>query len=190
MGRNPYRVAGDGCPCGPPIQYALLIFLRHQQYQPPARTVDYVSGLGTVVASFLGPVGVSLSLPATALVGGPDAGVVRHRYRSVVLASGAFLVLTAFAGFAADIAAIVPLELLLGLAGLAVIGILSMSLQQMSEGPLTFGPLVAFAVAVSDISLLGLGPYFWSLAFGVLASVLVEPAGLKELRATEHGVRA
>lgn len=167
-----------------------VIFLRHQQYQPPARTVDYVSGIGTAVASFLGPVGVSLSLPATALVGGPDAGTVGHRYRSVVLASAAFLALTVFAGFAADIAAIMPLELLLGLAGLAVIGILAMSLQQMSAGPLTFGPLVAFAVAVSDISLLGLGPYFWSLAFGVLASVLVEPEKLKELRGTEPGAGA
>jgi benzoate membrane transport protein len=167
-----------------------LIFLQHQQFEPPARTVDYASGIGTVVASFLGPVGVSLSLPATALVGGPDAGGVRHRYRSAILASSGFLALTAFAGFAADVAAIIPLELLLGLAGLAVIGVLSMALQQMTAGPLTFGPLVAFAVAVSDISLLGLGPYFWSLAFGVLASVLVEPAGLKELRASERGVRA
>ena len=52
-----------------------------------------------------------------------------------------FPVLSALAGFAADIATIIPLELLLALAGLAVIRVLSMALQQMSAGPLTFRPL-------------------------------------------------
>lgn len=48
-----------------------LIFLRGEQYRPPARLLDYLSGLDTMAASFLGRVGVSLSLPATALVAGP-----------------------------------------------------------------------------------------------------------------------
>lgn len=159
-----------------------VIFLRSQHYRPPARTLDYVSGIGTIAGSFLGPAGVSLSLPATALVAGQDAGPAPQRHRSAVLASAAFLALTPFAVFAAAAADLIPLELLLGIAGLAVIGILAMSLDQLSNGPLTTGPLVAFAVAVSDISLLGLGPYFWSLALGVVASLVVEPERMKELR--------
>lgn len=159
-----------------------VIFLRSQHYRPPARTLDYVSGIGTIAGSFLGPAGVSLSLPATALVAGEDAGPAPQRYRSAFLASAAFLALTPFAGFAAEATDVIPLELLLGIAGLAVIGFLAMSLQQLSAGPLTTGPLVAFAVAVSDISFLGLGPYFWALALGVLASVIVEPDRMKELR--------
>jgi predicted benzoate:H+ symporter BenE len=42
--------------------------------------------------------------------------------------------------------------------------------------------LVAFAVAVSDVSLLGLGPYFWSLLFGVAVSWILERDGIRELR--------
>jgi benzoate membrane transport protein len=42
--------------------------------------------------------------------------------------------------------------------------------------------LVAFAVAVSDVSLPGLGPYFWSLLFGVAVSWILERDGIRELR--------
>lgn len=71
-----------------------LIFLRGQQYRPPARLLDYVSGLGTMAASFLGPSGLSLSLPATAMVAGPDAGPHRYRHRAVVVAGAIFLAMT------------------------------------------------------------------------------------------------
>ena len=91
-----------------------LIFLRSEQYHPPARLLDYVSGLGTMAASFLGPAGISLSLPATAMVAGEEAGPHRYRHRAVVM--------------------------------------------------------------------LGLGPYFWSLVFGVAVSWTLEREGIGELR--------
>ena len=159
-----------------------LIFLRGEQYRPPARLLDYLSGLGTMAASFLGPVGVSLSLPATALVAGPDAGPLRYRHRAVVVASAIFLAMTPLAAFAAGAAGVLPLALLVAIAGLAVIGVLAMALKRITIGPLTLGPLVAFAVAVSDLSMLGLGPYFWSLVFGVGVSWALERDGIDELR--------
>lgn len=159
-----------------------LIFLRGEQYRPPARLLDYVSGLGTMAASFLGPAGLSLSLPATAMVAGSDAGPHRSRHRAVVLAYAIFLALTPLAVFAAGAAGVLPLALLVAIAGLAVIGVLAMALKRISSGPLTVGPLVAFAVAVSDLSMLGLGPYFWSLVFGVGVSWALERDGIEELR--------
>jgi benzoate membrane transport protein len=159
-----------------------LIFLRGEQYHPPARLLDYVSGVGTMASSFLGPAGLSLSLPATAIVAGSDAGPHRHRYRAVVLSYAIFLALTPLAAYAAGAAGVLPLELLVAIAGLAVIGVLGMALKRISGGPLMLGPLVAFAVAVSDVSMLGLGPYFWSLAFGVAVSWILERDGIRELR--------
>lgn len=160
-----------------------LIFLRGEQYRPPARVLGYVSGLGTMASSFLGPAGLSLSLPATAIVAGPDAGPHRYRHRAVVLAYAIFLAMTPLAAYAADVAGVLPLELLVAIAGLAVIGVLAMALKRISSGPLTFGPLVAFAVAVSDLSMLGLGPYFWSLVFGVGVSWTLEREAIMEVRA-------
>jgi benzoate membrane transport protein len=165
-----------------------MIFLRGEQYRPPTRVLDYVSGLGTMAASFLGPAGVSLSLPATAMVAGPDAGPHRHRHRAVVLTYVLFLVMTPLAAFAGGAAGVLPLEFLVAIAGLAVIGVLAMSLKRISSGPLTLGPLVAFAVAVSDLSILGLGPYFWSLVFGVGVSWLLERDGIDELRLQARGL--
>jgi benzoate membrane transport protein len=167
-----------------------LIFLRAEQYHPPSRLVDYVSGLGTMAASFLGPSGLSLSLPATAMVAGPDAGPHQNRYRTVVLASAAFLAITPLAMFAGAAAGVLPLELLVAIAGLAVIGVLASALKRITSGPLTLGPLVAFAVAVSDLSMLGLGSYFWSLVFGVGVSWALERDGINELRLHGQQLRA
>lgn len=159
-----------------------LVFLRSQDYSPPARVLDFLSGIGTMTGSLLGPVGVSMSLPATALVAGPDAGRPEHRYRANLIVCSAFLAMLALAGFAADVIELVPRQMMLAIAGLAVIGVLGMALGQVTAGPLKLGPLFAFAVTLSDISLLGLGPAFWALAIGVLASRLLERDELKALR--------
>lgn len=159
-----------------------LVFLRSQGYAPPARVLDFLSGIGTMAGSLLGPVGVSMSLPATALVAGPDAGRPEHRYRTNLMVCSAFLAMLALAGFAADVIELVPRQLMLAIAGLAVIGVLGMALGQVTAGPLKLGPLFAFAVTLSDISLLGLGPAFWALAIGVLVSRLLERDELKALR--------
>jgi benzoate membrane transport protein len=158
-----------------------LVFLKNELYSPPVRTMGYVSGIGTVVASFLGPSGLSLSLPATAIVAGPDAGPRHYRYRAVILTYVIFLAMTPLVGFAAAARVVLPLELLVGIAGLAVIGVLGMALKRISTGPLTLGPLIAFAVAVSDLSMFGLGPYFWSLVFGVAVSRALEGEGVRTL---------
>ncbi|WP_375164746.1 hypothetical protein [Arthrobacter sp.] len=57
-----------------------------------------------------------------------------------------------------------------------------MALKRITTGPLTLGPLIAFAVAVSDLSMFGLGPYFWSLVFGVAVSWALEGEGVRALR--------
>jgi benzoate membrane transport protein len=160
-----------------------IVFLRSQGYDPPERTVALLSGAGTLFGSLLGPMGVSLSLPATALCAGPDAGELEIRHWSVYMVSGAALLIALFAGFATELAAIVPEALLAAGVGLAIIGVLSGALQQVAGGPLLLGPMFAFATALSNISLLGLGPFFWALIFGLVASLLLERDAWKALHA-------
>lgn len=160
------------------------VFLQSQGYRPPERLVNNVSGVGTLPGSLLGPTAVSLSLPATALVAGPDAGKRQYRQRAVYLASGAVIPIALLAGLAAEIPEIVPLPLLLTLAGLAAVGVLANALGGITRGPLLLGPLFAFAVALSEISLFGFGPFFWALVIGTGVSLLVERDGLRKLRAS------
>jgi benzoate membrane transport protein len=164
-----------------------VVFLRNQEYQPPERVIDTVSGVGTFVGSLLGPTAVSLSLPATALVSGPEAGEHELRHRSVYLASGALVLIGVLAGIAADLPEIIPLPLLLALAGLAVVSVLAHALQQIAQGPLVLGPLFAFAIALSKISMLGFGPFFWALVIGTGISLLFERDELQMLRSPVSG---
>lgn len=159
-----------------------IVFLQNQGYRPPERLINNVSGVGTLLGSLLGPTAVSLSLPVTALVAGPDAGEHLYRQRAVYLASGAVVLVALLAGIAADIPEIVPLPLLLTLAGLAAVGVLANALVEITRGPLLLGPLFAFAIALSEISLFGFGAFFWALVIGSSISFLLEGDKLQELR--------
>ncbi len=164
-----------------------VIFMRSQGFQPPERVLNVVSGLGTMLGSLLGPIVVSLALPPVLLTAGPAAGDRSIRYRSVYPPAAAGLGIALFASTAAELAVLVPSVLLLSMAGLALIGALASALKEIAYGPLTLGPLFAFAIALSDMTLFGLGPFFWSLVLGTAISLLLERDGWKELR-SRNGV--
>jgi benzoate membrane transport protein len=158
------------------------VYLRKQGFQPPERAINVVSGLGTMAGSLFGPTAVSIPLPAIPLAAGPSAGDLRVRHRSVYVAAGALIAIGLLAGIAAGLAAFIPRQLLLALAGVALLQVLASALQEAMRGPLLLGPLFAFAVAVSDISLLSLGPFFWALIFGAAISLLLERDEWQALR--------
>lgn len=162
-----------------------VVFLRGQRYRPPERTVAITSGIGTALGSVFGPMGVSLSLPATALVAGPDAGASSIRHRAAYVAAAIGVVIALLAGFAAELTAVIPTALLAAVVGLAVIGILIHAIQEIGRGPLLLGPGLAFAISVSELQLLGLGRFFWALAIGLATSLLLEREQWASLRATE-----
>ena len=159
-----------------------VIFMQSQGYKPPERVLNVISGVGTIFCSLLGPTGISLALPPTALVAGPAAGELSQRYRAAYLAGGALVVIGLLAGFAADLPTIIPLPLLLTLAGLSLVDVLANALRQVIEGPLVLGPLFAFVVARSQITLFGFGPFFWALVLGISVSLLLEADKVKALR--------
>jgi len=124
---------------------------------------------------------VSLALPLVALAAAPEAGEAHVRHRSVYVAASAVVLIALLAGVAASLLAIIPLPLLLALAGLSLEPVLASALQSVTRGPLVLGPLFAFAIALSKISFLGFGPFFWSLVLGLLISALLERKELSAL---------
>jgi len=157
-------------------------FLQSQDYDPPEVMVDIVSGIRTIVGSLLGPTGISLSLPATSLMADPGAGDHDIRHRSVYLAGGAALLIGLLAGVAASRTGIIPPALLLTLSGLSVLDVLGHALKEATQGPLFLGPVFALVIALSEISFLGLGNYFWSLVIGSAVSMLLEREEMRLLR--------
>jgi benzoate membrane transport protein len=160
-----------------------VIYMRSQGFHPPERAINVVGGAGTMLGSLVGPIAVSLALPPVLLTAGPGAGEQALRYRSVYLPVAAGLLIALFASTAADLAVLVPTTLLLAMAGLALIGALVGALKEITRGPLVLGPMFAFAIALSDMTLFGLGPFFWSLVLGAMMSLVLEPDGWKRLHA-------
>jgi benzoate membrane transport protein len=158
-----------------------VIYLQTQGYDPPERQLNLVSGAGTMLGSLFGPITIVLALPPVLLSAGPAAGDRPIRYRSVYLPVVAGILIAILASTAADLAVLVPPVLLLTMAGLALVPALTVALREVTRGPLFLGPLCAFAIALSDISVLGLGPFFWSLVGGTLISLVFEREGWKEL---------
>jgi benzoate membrane transport protein len=97
------------------------IYLRSQGYEPPERTVDVISGAGTLLGSLFGPITIVLALPPVLLSAGPGAGDRSIRYRSVYVPIAAGLLIALFAATATELAVVVPTVLLLTMAGLALV---------------------------------------------------------------------
>ena len=151
-----------------------MVFLKENEYEAPETTVTTISGLGTMAGSLLGPTGVSLSLPATALIAGPDAGEHDQRYLTAFTVAAVAIMIAVLAGLAVELATAIPAALLVTGVALAVIGVLEHALQRATAGPLVWGPLFAFGIALSELTLLGLGPFFWAIAGGLLVSLMLE----------------
>jgi benzoate membrane transport protein len=159
-----------------------VIYLRSQGFRPPERILNVVSGTGTLLGSLFGPITVSLALPPVLVTAGPTAGDRSLRYRSVYLPVAAGLLIAIFAATATDLAVLVPPVLLLTMAGLALVPALAVALREISAGPLILGPLFAFAIALSHMTVFGLGSFFWSLVLGTAVSLLLERDGWRRLR--------
>lgn len=159
-----------------------LVFLNTQGYRVSGRRISIISGFGTVLASVFGPMGFSLSLPATAIVGGADAGVKESRYYGAYVAGLAGVLIGVFAGLAADLTDFIPVVLLTTLVGLAVLAILAQALREITKGPLVLGPLIAFVVSLSDLKLAGFGKFFWALLLGLAVSWLLERDAMRSTR--------
>ena len=162
---------------------ASVVYIRSQRYPASLRAISVVTGAATIAGSLFGFTPVCMASFLAAPTAGPDAGDHDVRHWSVYFSSLGLLAIAASAGLAADLLRIVPLSVLLALAGLALIGVLGTTLQEAVRGPLVAGPLVTFAVAVSHLSYLGFGPLFWSLLIGTGTSLVLEREQLAVLRA-------
>lgn len=150
------------------------VYLRDRGYQPPERILGLGTGAGTVLASFLGPTGICVPFMFVPFVSGEAAGPREKRYRAAVVVSIYLLALAALAGATVAIVTLFPAALLQGLAGLALLGVLVGSVRDVASSRLRLSPVVAFAVATSRLSLLGLGPLFWAVTLGTLSAYLLE----------------
>jgi benzoate membrane transport protein len=154
------------------------VYLRGQGFRPPECMVGLATGLGTTLTSFLGPTAVCMPFLFTPFTASEQAGPKDKRYRTAVISAVYLLVIGLLAGAAVALVTVVPPPLLASLAGLALLGTLVGAVRDVAGGPLRLAPVVAFAIASSRLSLLGLNHLFWAVALGTACAHLLERRAL------------
>ena len=164
-----------------------VVYILSQGYRAPGRLIEMLTGAGTAVGCLFGLTPICMGSFFAVPTAGPEAGDVGVRHWSVYFSAAGFMAIALLAGLAAELLRIVPGPLLLALAGLGLVGVLASTLREVVRGPLVLGPLVTFSVALSHITVLGLGPLFWALVLGTAVSLLLEGEQLRALGSNRTG---
>jgi benzoate membrane transport protein len=151
-----------------------LGFLQAQGYKVAVNPVSILVGIASTLNAVFGGHPAIVARTGVAMLAANEAGPMEERYWGVVI-SALLTLLIAFAGTTiAALVGILPRSYIFALAGLAILGALQDSLEKSFSGPLRFGALVAFVVAITPFVMLGINSAFWALLAGVVASALLE----------------
>lgn len=144
--------------------------LKSNGYEPPVQESIFVTGLGSMVASFFGAHAVNLAAITAAMAAGPDIHPdPRQRWKVIV----PYAVIYVSAGLAAatfvTVLGMLPAALVATVAGLALLppflgGLVAM----VKEHRDIEAAAVTFLVTGSGVTLLGVGAAFWGLLTGLM----------------------
>lgn len=156
-----------------------LGFLQAQGYKVAVTPVSILVGVASALNAVFGGHPAIVARTGVAMLAGNEAGPREGRYWGVVI-SAALTLLIAFAGSTiAALVGVLPRSYVYALAGLAILGALQDSLEKSFSGPLRFGALVAFLVALTPFAILGISSAFWALVAGLAGSALLEREELR-----------
>ncbi|WP_425145019.1 benzoate/H(+) symporter BenE family transporter [Deinococcus sp.] len=155
--------------------------LRVYGFTPAPGPVIRTTAAASLAAALVGCHNLTLAALLANIVGGPEAHPdPARRYVAAVYAGVFNILLGLFAGTFLHVMAILPPEALQALAGLALLGAISSSLQAgLSSAPGTLAAPLVLLVTLSGVSLLGIGSAFWGILVG-LAMYGVESRANKE----------
>jgi len=139
-------------------------------YRVPAGKVFVATGTASVFTSFFGGFGLNLAAITAAL--NADENSAKDPARRWMASSWGGVVYILFALFAAPFAAFVlavPRELLLSLAGIALINTFASAIRgAVSDDSTRLAGVVTFVIGAAGVTILGIGGAFWALLTGVI----------------------
>ncbi|SDE19123.1 benzoate/H(+) symporter BenE family transporter [Sporomusa acidovorans] len=156
-------------------------------YKVPINAMYLVPAIGTFINSLFGAHPAVTAGPSTAICAGPSAGEKKEHRFIAAFAEGVFWVSFALlAKIIVESVKMVPKEFTAVLAGLAMFEVFKSAFQGAFAGRFRTGALVAFFVAVTNLSILNIGAPLWAIILGLLTSLIVEREDFK-LNKTENG---
>jgi benzoate membrane transport protein len=129
------------------------------------------TGLATALLAPFGGFALNLAAITAAICMGPEAHADPARRYTAAVAAGAFyLLLGLFSAVVAAIFAAFPRELVLAVAGLALLGTIGNGLvAALKDESQREAALITFLVTASGLTLWSIGSAFWGLLAGLLA---------------------
>lgn len=153
-----------------------MAVLRASGYtRPAASPVITWSALGSAVLAPFGCHGLNLAAVTATICTGAEAHEdPGRRYVAGVSGGVVYLLFGFFAATVLSLFAMLPKEMIVALAGLALFPTIANSLAvAMADARDRDASLVTFIVSASGMSLFGLGAAFWGLLFGIAVHVLL-----------------
>lgn len=137
---------------------------------PVSRVIGWIGVVNAVLAPF-GAYALNLAAITAAICMGREAHEdPARRYVAAVAAGGFYIVVGVFGATVAALFAAFPKELIVAIAGLALLGTIGSSLAAaLREESEREAALVTFLVTASGLTLAGIGSAFWGLVAGVIA---------------------
>lgn len=163
-----------------PIAITILVIQNGQGYAvleaaghpTPYNATTVACGVGGLASAVFGAIGTCLTGPTNGII--TSSGDPQRHYVAA-LVTGVFAVL--FGLLAPTVTRLLlssPKELIMMLAGLAMLRVLQASFTMAFKGPLSLGALVCLLVTVADLPVLNVGAPFWGLVAGIATSALME----------------
>lgn len=148
--------------------------LRGHGYGPPISPIITTTGVATTVLAPFGGFTFNLAAITASICMGRDAHPdPDRRYTAAISAGVLYIVVGLFGAAVAGFIAAFPPELVVAIAGLALLGTIGNGLAAALADESDREPaLVTFLVTASGVSLLSVGSAFWGLAAGVIATVV------------------
>jgi benzoate membrane transport protein len=153
--------------------------LRANGYAPPLAPVIATTGAATVVLAPFGGYALNLAAITAAICMGREAHAdPSKRYTAAVAAGVFYVVIGLFGGAVAALFAAFPKELVMAIAGLALLGTIGGGLAAaLRDETDREAALITFLVTASGVTLWSIGSAFWGLVAG--AAALLIRAGFK-----------
>jgi benzoate membrane transport protein len=144
---------------------------------PISPVIGWTSAVNAVLAPF-GAFALNLAAITAAICMGREAHEDRDRRYVAAIAAGVFYVLVGvFGATVASLFAAFPKELVMAIAGIALLGTIGNSLAAaMRDEHDREAALVTFLVTASGLSLFGIGSAFWGLVAGIATLLLARRA--------------
>ena len=142
--------------------------IRVSGYQPPVSPLMSWSGITTMLMAPFGGYAFNLAAITAAIVLNPHAHADgRKRYTAAMWAGIFYIVMGLLGGAVAGLLAAFPAALVMGVAGMALLGTIANGLAtSLAEPGKREAALITFLVTLSGVTLLGVGSAFWGLVAG------------------------